>query len=201
MLHPLACRCGALRGTVDTAAPHERIICYCADCQAYAHFLGRPGDDLDARGGTNAVLTVPSAITIARGAEQLACVRMTGRGPVRWYAACCNTPLANTGLSHRAAFASLLAPSLGGAGLALDAAFGPARRYGFVKNAKGHPKPPQTPFAGVLLRVVARSPKARLDGSYRRTPFFDVATDKPLAAPRILAPDERARLVAAATQA
>lgn len=201
MLHPVACRCGTLRGTVDTAAPHERIICYCADCQAYGHFLGRPGDDLDERGGTNALLTVPSAIKVVRGAEQLAAVRMTGRGPMRWYAACCKTPIANTGLSHKAAFASLMAPSLGGAGPELDAAFGPARLFGFVNNAKGQPKPPQTPFIGVMLRVIARSLKARLDGSYRQTPFFDLATDKPLTEPKILAPDERARLVAAATQA
>lgn len=198
MLHPLACRCGTLRGAVDTRAPHERIVCYCADCQAYAHVLGRPGEDLDARGGTNALLTVPSAITIAQGADRLASLRMSGRGPLRWYAACCNTPIANTGLSHKAAFASLMAPCLGGAGPALDAAFGPARLFGFVKNAKGHPKPPQTPFVGVLLRVVVRSLKARLDGSYRRTPFFDVATDKPVAEPKILTPDERARFVAAA---
>lgn len=201
MLHPLACRCGKMRGTVDTAAPHERIVCYCADCQAYAYFLGRPGEDLDERGGTDALLTVPSAITIAEGAEHLASVRMTRRGPMRWYAACCNTPVANTGPSHKAAFASLMAPSLGGAGPALDAAFGPVRLFGFVKNAKGRPKPPQTPFVGVLLRVIARSLKARLDGSYRQTPFFDVATGKPMAEPRVLASDERARLVATATQA
>lgn len=201
MLHPLACRCGKMRGTVDTTAPHERIICYCADCQAYAHLLGRPAEDLDGRGGTNALLTVPSAITIAEGAEQLACVRMTRRGPMRWYAACCNTPVANTGLSYKAAFASLMAPSLGGAGPELDAAFGPVRLFGFVKNAKGRPKPPQTPFVGVLLRVIARSLKARLDGSYRQTPFFDVATGKPMAEPRVLTSDERARLVATATQA
>jgi hypothetical protein len=200
MLHPLACRCGALRGTVDAAAPHERIVCYCADCQAYARFLGRPDEDLDARGGTNALLTVPSAITISEGAERLASLRMTRRGPLRWYAACCNTPIANTGLSHKAAFASLLAPCLGGAGPALDAAFGPARLFGFVRNAKGEPKPPQTPFVGVLLRVVARSLKARLDGSCRRTPFFDVTRDRPVAEPSLLPPEERARLMAAARQ-
>lgn len=201
MLHPLACRCGAVRGSVDTAAPHERITCYCADCQAYGQFLGRPDEDLDARGGTNALLTVPSAIRVDSGAERLACVRMTRRGPLRWYAACCNTPVANTGLSHKAAFASLMAPSLGGAGPALDAAFGPVRLFGFVRHAKGEPKPPQTPFIGVLARVVARSLKARLDGSYRQTPFFDVATGRPRAEPKILAPEERTRLVAAAIQA
>lgn len=201
MLHPLACRCGTLRGAVDTRAPCERIVCYCADCQAYAHFLGRPGEDLDPRGGTNALLTVPSAITLTEGADRLASVRMTGRGPMRWYAACCNTPIANTGLSHKAAFAALMAPALGGAGPALDAAFGPARRHGFVKNAKGEPKPPQTPFVGVLLRVVARSLKARLDGGYRRTPFFDLATDSPVAEPKVLGPDERARLIAEAARA
>lgn len=198
MLHPLACRCGALRGTVDTAAAHERIVCYCADCQAYAHLLGRPEANLDARGGTNALLTVPSAIDIAHGAERLAAVRMTGRGPLRWYAACCNTPVANTGASHKAAYASLLAPCLGGAGPALDAVFRPARLFGFVENAKGEPKPPRTPFIGVLLRVVARSLKARVDGSYRRTPFFDVTRNRPVAEPRILAPEERAAWVALA---
>lgn len=201
MLHPLSCRCGALRGTVDTTAPHERIVCYCADCQAYAHFLGRPGEDLDERGGTNALLTVPSAITLTQGSEQLASVRMTGRGPLRWYAACCNTPVANTGLSHKAAYASLMGPCLGGASPALDAAFGPVRLFGFVKNAKGQPKPPATPFIGVLLRVVARSLKARLDGSYRRTPFFDVEAGRPVAEPRMLTSAERARFVAAAAQA
>lgn len=200
MLHPLACRCGTLQGTVNTTAPHERIVCYCLDCQAYAHFLGRPADDLDDRGGTNALLTVPSAIRLVQGADRLASMRMTGRGPMRWYASCCNTPIANTGLSHKAAFASLLAPSLGGAGPTLDAAFGPAELFGFVKNARGLPKPRQTPFLGVLLRVLVRSLKARMDGSYRQTPFFDVAANKPLAEPRLLSADERARLLAAAAQ-
>lgn len=200
MLYPLSCRCGAVRGTVETAAPHERIVCYCADCQAYAHLLGRPAEDLDARGGTHALLTVPRAIRIETGAERLACVRMTGRGPIRWYAACCDTPVANTGPVMEAAYASLLGPVLGGAGPALDAAFGPARLFGFVHNARGEPKPPRTPFLGVYLRVVARSLRARFDGSYRRTPFFDPATGRPRAEPRRLAPEERARLVAAAAQ-
>ena len=198
MLHPLACRCGALRGTLNAAAPHERIVCYCADCQGYAHLLGRPGETLDARGGTHAVLTVPSAITLTQGADRLAGVRMTARGPIRWYAACCATPVANTGVTPRAAYAALMAPMLGGAGPALDAAFGPARLFGFVRRAKGEPKPRPTPFVGVFLRVVARSLQARLDSSYRRTPFFDAATGRPVTAPRILPADERARLAAAA---
>jgi len=187
-----------VRGSVETAAPHERIVCYCADCQAYAHLLGRPGEDLDARGGTHVVLTVASAVRIDSGAERLACLRMTPRGPLRWYAACCDTPVANTAPLRGAAYASLLAPVLGGAGPALDAAFGPARRFGFVKTAKGEPKPRQTSFLGAYLRVAAWSLKARLDGSWRRTPFFDAATGRPLVAPRVLAPDERARLVAEA---
>ena len=201
MLHPLACRCGSLRGAVDTSAPHERLVCYCADCQAYAHALGRPGEDLDERGGTHALLTVPSAITVTQGAEQLASLRMTGRGPIRWYAACCRTPIANTGLSNKAAFAALMAPSLGASPAEVESVFGPVRLYGFVKNAKGQPKPPGTPFIGVLLRVVARSLKARLDGSYRQNPFFNGGTDTPVSEPKILAPDERARFMSAAAEA
>jgi hypothetical protein len=54
---------------------------------------------------------------------------------------------------------------------------------------------------GVLLRVAARSLKARLDGGYRRNPFFDAATGKPVAEPQILPADERARFTAEALQA
>jgi hypothetical protein len=198
MSHTLSCRCGALRGTVDGAAPHQRIACYCADCQAYAHFLHRPGEYLDERGGTHVILTVPGAIALTAGAEQLAAMRMTPKGPIRWYAACCRTPIANTGLSHKLAFAALMAPALGGPGQAFDAAFGPVRRFGFVQNAKGDPKPPRTSFLGVFAGVMVRSLRARLDGRYRRTPFFDVTTNRPVAEPKVLSPDERAHLKAAA---
>lgn len=47
MNHPLRCRCGALQGYVSHPEKASRGVCYCKDCQAFAHFLGTPGDILD----------------------------------------------------------------------------------------------------------------------------------------------------------
>ena len=40
MNHPLRCRCGTLRGQVSHPEKVSRGVCYCKDCQAFAHFLG-----------------------------------------------------------------------------------------------------------------------------------------------------------------
>jgi hypothetical protein len=201
MGHPLACRCGAVRGLVEEHAPTSRTLCYCADCQAYAHFLGRAGDVLNAQGGTDVIQTTPDRMTLTAGADRLGCVTITARGPLRWYATCCNTPIANTAPSAKVAFVGLVSTCLKAEGRRLDESFGPPRMRVFTDGAKGEPKPKASPFLPLLLRIVGRSLKARLDGSWRRTPFFDVAADRPVAEPMVLTPDERARLVAAAAEA
>jgi hypothetical protein len=40
---PLRCRCGRVRGVASDVSRSTgfRFICYCKDCQAFAHFLGR----------------------------------------------------------------------------------------------------------------------------------------------------------------
>ena len=45
---------------------------------------------------------------------------------------------------------------------------------------------------------MARLLRARLDGSYTKTPFFDPETGTPRVSPKVLTPDERARLMTAA---
>jgi hypothetical protein len=51
---PLRCRCGRVRGIAGDVSPSSgfRFVCYCGDCQAFAHFLDR-ADVLDAAGGTD----------------------------------------------------------------------------------------------------------------------------------------------------
>jgi len=41
MKHPLQCQCGTLKGFVDDPQRANRAVCYCNDCQAFAHFLGK----------------------------------------------------------------------------------------------------------------------------------------------------------------
>ncbi len=183
--HPVRCTCGALAGTLDGAAWANRVICYCDDCQAFAEYLGRADEVLDARGGSDIVQTGPRFVTFSQGREHLACVRVTPKGPLRWYAACCNAPIGNTPANPKLAFVGLLHSCLGGAE-ALEASFGPPRMRVFTGFAKGEPKPTRQfpiPTAAALLWHVAA---ARLGGGYRVTPFFD-DRGNPLAAP-VLAP-------------
>lgn len=194
MSHPLACRCGAVRGEVETDGKAKHVVCYCLDCQAYARLLGQAPDILDERGGSAAVLAVPKNLRFTQGAERLACLRMTGKGPLRWHASCCDTPIGSTALSHKVAFVSLQAACLRSAEKSMADSFGPVSMWNFTSGARGDPKPAQTSLIRLFGHVVGRSLAARFDGSYRRTPFFDLATGKPVAEPRRLSPAERARL-------
>jgi hypothetical protein len=60
----LSCRCGTVRGRVAEASPSSvnRIVCYCVDCQAFAHHLRR-ADVLDAHGGSDIVQVAPARLT------------------------------------------------------------------------------------------------------------------------------------------
>ena len=49
MNHALQCRCGTLKGQVARAETANRGVCYCKDCQAFAHFLGGEKQILETR--------------------------------------------------------------------------------------------------------------------------------------------------------
>ena len=59
MDHPLQCRCGTIKAVIHNAEASNRGVCYCKDCQAFAHFLGRPTEILDERGGTEVAQILP----------------------------------------------------------------------------------------------------------------------------------------------
>jgi hypothetical protein len=194
MIHPLQCRCGSLRGTVSETARVNRGLCYCRDCQAFAHFLGRPNSILDPLGGTDVIQTLPARISFTQGQEALTCMRLTEGGLLRWYAACCNTPIGNTLATHRVSFVGLVHNCLENGGGALDAVFGPVRMRVNTKGAKQAIKTRSVETVLGILRFVAMVGRARIDGSYRRTPFFSVDTGLPIVEPKVLSPDELRQL-------
>ena len=73
----IRCRCGEVRGTVANPSPQavNRITCYCDDCQAFAHQLGR-ADLLNARGGSDIVQVAPAALTFTRGLDRIVGLRL-----------------------------------------------------------------------------------------------------------------------------
>jgi hypothetical protein len=172
-------------------------VCYCRDCQAFAHFLGRASEVLDERGGTEVIQTLPRNVVFTQGIEALACMRLTPKGLVRWYAGCCKTPIGNTLATPKLSFVGLIHTCLEGAAEApgsLDPVFGPVRCWVNPSGAKGEPKPKVAGQWQVLGWFFRKVLVARLNGEYRQTPFFETATGKPVVTPRILTEPERAQI-------
>lgn len=187
----LACRCGNIRGVLSDASPRSvnRVVCYCDDCQAFLHHLGR-AELLDPNGGTDIVQAAPASVSFDRGAEHVTGVRLGPKGMYRWYASCCRTPLGNT-MSPALPFIGI-GPEL----FQLDAA---SRDEVFGRAvptqgqfAIGAPPPGST---RVTLPFIARTVRLLLGFKLRgRTwphPFFDRTTGAPIKSLPVLSKGER----------
>jgi hypothetical protein len=190
MQHPLRCRCGAVQGLVKNPQRANRVVCYCRDCQAFARFLGSDSQTLDARGGSEVIQVIPKDVTFSQGVDSLACVRLTDKGMIRWYAACCRTPIGNTLENFKISFIGLLHDCLETA--PLQESFGPIRSYVNSQGAIGTPKPKSAGMWTTLWWVIRTIGKARINGDYRHTPFFRMDTRRPIVEPHILSVEERA---------
>jgi hypothetical protein len=175
------CRCGALRGRLTDADPAQgtHMVCHCADCRrANAHF-GLDGSEED---GVHIWQTTPDRLRIERGADHLRLMRLTEGGLSRWYAGCCDTPLFNTLATPRLPFVGVLT-----ARLDAPERLGPVVAEAFVPAGEGRTRHVRGGL--VMWRFIRRTVAARLSGRWRRTPFFDVRTGRPIAVPEVLASD------------
>ncbi|MDR7269528.1 hypothetical protein J2X20_002157 [Pelomonas saccharophila] len=189
--HPIQCRCGQLRGLLQPTRPSNRCVCHCSDCQAFARHVGSP-DTLDSRGGTDIVQVPASHFTFTQGREQLACIRLTDKGMLRWYASCCRTPIGNTLADRKADFVGLIHAGLGPGRPSLDESFGPVRMRVGVDGAPGADKPKAAGVFTGMAKVLSFIVKGRLRGTWRASPFFDPQTDLPIAQPQVLSTQELA---------
>ena len=197
MPHPFQCRCGALRGEISRTGQALRAACYCRDCQAYAHLLGQAAHVLDAHGGTEVVITQAANVRVTAGQQQLACLSLSPKGLLRWYARCCSTPIANTPRDWRLPYVGMVHTCLHHP-RPLEHGFPSVQLR--VNTHSAHGTPPRSPRAvGVLrfLRMALRLAGARLRGAYRTTPFFD-AKGSPVVPVRVV---ERQEVEAARTLA
>lgn len=166
------CRCGQVRGAARTERAYTRATCYCRDCRAYARFLGG-ADLLDAHGGTDIVPIAPAGLRLIAGLEALACVSLGPRGLLRWYAACCRSPIANTPRQARTPYVGVFGRAFDVRPDALDAALGPRGAVVIhAASAAGPVAPTRWRFAVGGLRIVAGMTGARLRGD-PPAPFFD----------------------------
>jgi hypothetical protein len=197
----IRCSCGALQGVVHEVTPQagNHVVCYCDDCQAFAHFLARAADVLDAHGGTEIFQMSPANLSITAGADRLACVRLTSRGLLRWYAGCCNTPIGNTLRTNGLPFIGLihLCIQKPPGDSSLEAELGPIQVRGFRKFAKGDGAAipaDRVPLPFVIARFAWLMLKWKIRGDGKRSAFFESKSGQPVVPPRILSAAEHAEL-------
>ena len=156
---------------------------------------------LDAHGGTEIFQMSPAGLAFTSGADRLACMRLSPRGMLRWYASCCRTPIGNTLSTPRIPFVGLIVRCVDRSdGRSLDDALGPVRARGFARFAKNRAQldaSDRFPL-WMVARLARLGLAARLRGDHRRSPFFGAATGAPVSAPRVLSADERAAVRARA---
>ncbi len=189
MTRAFRCRCGRVAGEIVDGRDTRLMVCYCNDCQAYAHALGKADEMLDECGGTLVLGVRPRQLQLNRGREVLCCLSLTSKGLLRWYAGCCGTPIANTMRNPRIAHVGLLHTCLSGSRSSVESSYGPVRMRGFVKHATQPPVLKASGTFAAVLGLAASLLHARLTGSYRITPFFDSAGN-PVVLPRVLSTGE-----------
>ena len=152
----------------------------------FAHFLGRSSEILDERGGTHVIQTLPKNVTFTQGAKALACIRLTENGLLRWYSSCCKTPIGNTLANFKISFVGLVHNCLETPDSSLESTLGPVRARVNTKSARGTPKPDSAGVLAWLLPFAVMLAKARLNGSYKQTPFLDQDRGSSIVTPRVL---------------
>jgi hypothetical protein len=188
----LGCRCGAVHGVVKNASPHtvSRAVCYCDDCQAFLHQLGR-AELMNERGGSDVVQVAPATLSFDRGSEYIVGLRLSPKGLYRWYASCCKTPLGNT-LEPAFPFVGINIHSFVGTPAQLDQTFGKATTSVRGEFAVGGPPAGSTKFPlRLILRALHNMVGWRLLGKTWPHPFFDRIARAPTHAVTVLSRAER----------
>lgn len=191
---PLHCQCGTLQASLAEPQRATRAVCYCRDCQAFARFLGQTARILNRYGGTDIVAASPHRLRFTRGVEVLRCMSLSEKGLLRWYAGCCNTPLANTPRDPALPYVGIVHDSLAELAAARDAAFGPARIALNTASATGPVAATRVATVAGVLKIMHNVLAARLSGNYRDNPFFERGGSRPVVVPEVLTSAQRRTL-------
>jgi len=197
---PIKCSCGLVTGIVHnlSARTTNHVKCSCKGCQSYAHFLGRTDDMLDTDGGSNIFQLDPKNFEITGGMEHVVCMRVTPKGPLRWYTDCCKTPLGNSFPKGGIPFLGVLPICTGHKGNSPEVVemVGPVR--GHVNSVEPLPFGARLKNFLMLVRFAGKLLAWRIGGGKSWKPFFDEKTLRPIRKPLTITDEERAALEAKA---
>ncbi|OHD03247.1 MAG: hypothetical protein A2885_05910 [Sphingopyxis sp. RIFCSPHIGHO2_01_FULL_65_24] len=190
-----ACQCGTVSGTLLDVGPGQgdHVICHCTDCQDLTRHLGHASHVLDAHGGSALYQSRCARMRLTSGRDRLACVHLTDKPTLRWYAACCDMPLFN---SYANGTIPYITTQLAACDPATRAALaGPPRGHLFTQDGIGDTGAlPKMSMGQLMRRFFPRMIKDMLSGDRRRCELFDAKTLQPIAEPRRLTGVEREAL-------
>lgn len=181
---PFSCRCGSVTGTLIDPGPRvgDYVVCHCTDCQAFAERLDAVDRVLDQNNGTALYQGRCATMRITKGREQLACLHLTEKPTLRWYARCCDTPMFNTYKNGRIPYITTVV-----ANCEPDKRkrlLGPPIGHLFTGEARGDVSHlPHLSMARLMRRFFKRMVTDMISGDRRRTDLFDSGTLEPIAVP------------------
>ncbi|SDW57684.1 hypothetical protein SAMN05444358_1011196 [Ruegeria halocynthiae] len=178
-----SCDCKTLSGRIKEHGVKSgtHVVCYCHDCRAAQLYFKQPDP---APGPVEIFQMAPEDIEIETGAEHLAVMQLSPKGMLRWYAKCCNAPLATTPMTPKFPFAGFIVKRI----LNPDV-LGPITTRGFVPGPDGKQSHEKLRYA--VVGLLKRTLRSRLSGSWKKTPFFKFETGEPVAHPTVLTKEER----------
>jgi hypothetical protein len=191
----LRCRCGEVRALVSNPSPRtvNRVICYCDDCQGFAHQIGR-ADLLNAQGGSDVVQVAPATLKFIQGQDRIVGLRLTPKGLFRWHTSCCNTPVGNT-LTPSIPFVGIVVQAFDTSTQRADDLFGKPIGAIMGKYAIGEAPAGSTGIRpSLLLRVIGTVLGWRLRGQTWPHPFFKRDTREPIYPLTVLSHEQREAL-------
>ncbi len=185
----ISCRCKAVRGQLDPKAVTDgiHIACYCKDCRAYARLKGEE-NALEPGGGVGMLQTTIDRLEISHGTDQLACQQFGEKTPLRWYAKCCDAPIAlsmpNPGVAH------LSVPTTA---VEDETLLGPVRsRVNLGSATAPVSESSDIGLPGLVLRMMVRLIKARLRGAAKKSALYDPNTRDSIVAPTRISDEAKA---------
>lgn len=188
----ITCQCGEVQGQIDSVTPKSsnHMTCHCKYCSGFAAHLGQAERLVDGLGASDLLQVAPWSVRFTSGEDRIKALKFSETGPLRWYASCCNTPLAIT-LSRRfPPFCAFVVQNLhfpsGASGPVIFNAF-----CDRVPDNDSCAKGGRTPALRILARLLKQAAKGGLSGKWRRNAFLDLQGGKAMMEAAVLSTEER----------
>lgn len=182
-----ACRCGKVAGRIADASPAsgDQVVCHCHDCQHFARRFDAADRVMDGHGGTALFQSRCARVQFESGREEMACLHLTEKPTLRWYAACCETPMFNTYANGKVPYITTLLGNCD-AGTVRERLGAPIGHL-FTADAPVHPGDvPEMSMMKLMRRFFGRMVRDIVSGDRRRAALFDARTLRPIASPERL---------------